>query len=71
MNCFAEPTLDEVLSDPLIQDVMASDGVDQRELEAALAEVAVDIRRRKPARSGRIDTAVARAGRASPAPTIA
>jgi hypothetical protein len=25
-ECFSEPTLDEVLSDPLVQDVMASDG---------------------------------------------
>jgi hypothetical protein len=49
-NCFSEPTLAEVLSDPLVQDVMASDGVDPRELEAELVEIAGDIRRRAPTR---------------------
>ncbi len=48
MECFSEPSLIEVLSDPLVQEVMASDGVDPRELEAALAEIAVDVRRRTP-----------------------
>jgi hypothetical protein len=47
-ECFSEPTLDEVLSDPLVQDVMASDGVDPAELHASLAEIAGDIRRRRP-----------------------
>jgi len=46
MECFSEPTLTEVLSDPLVQEVMASDGVDRTELEAALVEIAGDIRRR-------------------------
>jgi hypothetical protein len=46
MECFSEPTLDEVLSDPLVMDVMASDGVDPGELEAELAAIAGDIRRR-------------------------
>ncbi len=50
MECFSEPTLDEVLSDPLIQDVMASDGVDRAELQASLIEVAGDIRRRRSSR---------------------
>jgi hypothetical protein len=46
-ECFSEPTLDEVLSDPLVQDVMASDGVDPVELQASLSEIASDIRRRR------------------------
>jgi hypothetical protein len=46
-ECFSEPTLDEVLSDPLVQDVMASDGVDRAELQASLSEIAGDIRRRR------------------------
>jgi hypothetical protein len=46
MGCFAEPTLEEVLSDPMVMEVMASDGVDPAELEAALVEIAGDIRRR-------------------------
>jgi hypothetical protein len=49
-ECFSEPTLDEVLSDPLVQDVMASDGVDRAELQASLSEIAGDIRRRRAAR---------------------
>jgi hypothetical protein len=48
MECFSEPNLTEVLSDPLVQEVMASDGVDPTELEAALVEMADDIRRRTP-----------------------
>jgi hypothetical protein len=48
MECFSEPTLDEVLSDPLIMDMMASDGVDPGELEAELAAIAGDIRRYAP-----------------------
>jgi hypothetical protein len=47
-ECFSEPTLDEVLSDPLVRDVMASDGVDPAELQASLTEIAGDIRRRRP-----------------------
>jgi hypothetical protein len=47
MECFAEPTLDEVLSDPMVMEVMASDGVDPAELETALVEIATDIRTRK------------------------
>jgi hypothetical protein len=46
-ECFSEPTLDEVLSDPLVQDVMASDGVDRAELQASLSEIAGNIRRRR------------------------
>jgi hypothetical protein len=53
MECFSELSLTEVLSDPLVMEVMASDGVDPRELEAALAEIAVDVRRRAPKRKCR------------------
>jgi hypothetical protein len=53
MECFSEPTLAEVLSDPLVQEVMASDGVDPTELEAALADLAGNIRRREPQRNSR------------------
>jgi hypothetical protein len=52
-ECFSEPTLDEVLSDPLVQDVMASDGVDRAELHASLSEIAGDIRRRRSSRQHR------------------
>jgi hypothetical protein len=47
MECCAEPTLDEVLSDPMVREVMASDGVDPTELETALVAIAGDIRARK------------------------
>ena len=46
-ECFSEPTLDEVLSDPLVQEVMASDGVNVGELQTSLNEIAGDIRRRR------------------------
>ncbi len=46
MECFAEPSLEEVLSDPMVMEVMASDGVDPSELEAALVEIAGEVRRR-------------------------
>ena len=52
-ECFSEPTLDEVLSDPLVQDVMASDGVDLAELQASLIEIAGEIRRRRLSRQRR------------------
>jgi hypothetical protein len=52
-QCFSEPTLAEVLSDPLVMEVMASDGVDPIELEAALADLAGNIRRREPQRKCR------------------
>jgi hypothetical protein len=45
-ECFSEPTLDEVLSDPLVLDLMASDGVDPVALQASLNDIAGDIRRR-------------------------
>jgi hypothetical protein len=52
-ECFSEPTLDEVLADPLVQDVMASDGVDVAELQASLIEIAGDIRHRRASRQQR------------------
>jgi hypothetical protein len=52
-ECFSEPTLDQVLSDPLVQEVMASDGVDRAELQASLSEIAGDIRRRRSVRQHR------------------
>ena len=55
MECFSEPTLDEVLSDPLVMDVMASDGVDRGELEAELVALAGEIRRRASKRRSRND----------------
>ena len=44
--CFDEPGMDDVLSDPLIQSVMAADGVDRDELQTMLSEVAEEIGRR-------------------------
>jgi hypothetical protein len=52
-ECFSEPTLDEVLADPLVQDVMASDGVDLAVLQASLTEIAGDLRRRRASRQHR------------------
>jgi hypothetical protein len=39
-RCSSELTLKEVLSDSIVRAVMAADGVDPQELEAALEEVA-------------------------------
>ena len=46
--CFPESNLSEALSDPLIRAVMAADGVDPRELETGLRDIArqLDSRRR-------------------------
>jgi hypothetical protein len=52
-QCFSEPTLAEVLSDPLVMEVMASDGVDPTQLGAALADLAGNIRRRELQRKSR------------------
>lgn len=38
--CYEEPTLDEMLADPLIATLMRADGVDADELRPALDEVA-------------------------------
>ncbi len=40
MNCYRrEPTLKDLLSDPIIEAVMEADGVDRYELETMLKEV--------------------------------
>ena len=36
--CHREPTLEEILSDPLTRAVMEADGVDRHELEAMLRQ---------------------------------
>ena len=41
-RCYDEPTLDELLADPLIGDVMRADGVDPERLGADLARMADD-----------------------------
>ena len=38
--CYDEPTLDEMLADPLIESLMQADGVNADELRPALNEVA-------------------------------
>lgn len=38
--CHREPTLEEILSDPIFRAVMDADGVNPQELEAMLREVA-------------------------------
>jgi hypothetical protein len=40
MNACCEPTLADALADPLTQAVMAADGVDARQLEITLRDVA-------------------------------
>ena len=47
--CHREPTLEEILSDSIIQAVMAADGVDPRELEAVLRQAR---RSSRPVQSG-------------------
>jgi hypothetical protein len=42
--CDGEPTLEDLLSDPIVRVVMAADGVDARKLEATLREIAIDRR---------------------------
>ena len=39
-TCYDEPTLDDMLSDPLIATLMRADGVDVDELRPALSEIA-------------------------------
>lgn len=38
---YAEPTLSELLSDPIIKLVMTADGVDPREIEALMSRVMI------------------------------
>jgi hypothetical protein len=46
VGCQFEPTLEDVLADPLVQAVMAADGVDPDELADSLGELAERIRLR-------------------------
>ena len=39
-TCYDEPTLDDMLADPLIETLMRADGVDADELRPALSEIA-------------------------------
>jgi hypothetical protein len=40
MRCWREPSLEEILSDPITQAVISADGVDTGELDAMLRQVA-------------------------------
>jgi hypothetical protein len=40
MNCWREPSLEDILSDPITQAVISADGVDASELDAMLRRVA-------------------------------
>jgi hypothetical protein len=42
-----EPTLDELLSDPIVKDVMRADAIDTGELRAALSAVARELQARR------------------------
>ena len=40
MKCWREPSLEDILSDPITQAVISADGVDADELDAMLRRVA-------------------------------
>ena len=40
MKCWREPSLEDILSDPITQAVIGADGVDMGELDAMLRRVA-------------------------------
>jgi hypothetical protein len=44
MNCHREPTLNGILSDPIVRAVMEADGVNPVELEGMLRQVAQRLR---------------------------
>ena len=46
MNCYREPGLNALLSDPVIRAVMAADRVDPRKLEAELSSLGSQLRER-------------------------
>ena len=59
LQCHQELTLKDALSDSLIRAVMAADGVDPRELEATLTEIARNLKggsrsRRSPPNGGAV-----------------
>jgi hypothetical protein len=49
-QCRREMTLQDALADPLVQAVMAADGVDPQKLERCFGEIAQKLRRRDPQR---------------------
>jgi hypothetical protein len=48
---YREPTLDELLSDPIVSALMQADSVDRRELRAMLRNIAEGLRRNDQPRS--------------------
>jgi len=44
MTCWREPSLEDILSDPITQAVISADGVDAGELDAMLRRVATQHR---------------------------
>jgi hypothetical protein len=46
-----EPSLEDMLSDPIVKIVMAADGVDAQRLEITLREIAIALRAAQPAYS--------------------
>ena len=52
LQCYQEFSLKDALSDALIRTVMAADGVDPEELEAALTEIARNLKGSSPRRRG-------------------
>jgi hypothetical protein len=51
--CDREPTLEDILSDPIVRVVMKADGVDPRRLESTLREMALGLRAARRADSRR------------------
>ena len=59
MACYSEPTLSEVLNDPLIMTVMRADRVDVSALEKSLREVSGKLQRNQPTRFGGLKSLIA------------
>lgn len=57
MSC-CEPTLSDMLADPIVQAVMQADAVDRQVLEALLSDVARERAAAEPPAAGRQCTAV-------------
>jgi hypothetical protein len=53
--CDREPTLEDILSDPIVRVVMKADGVDPRRLESTLRELALGLRAARRADGRRVD----------------
>jgi len=51
-TCFRDPTLAELLNDPLTRAVMRADGVNPRDLEASLRDLAARRANSEPTGSG-------------------